>query len=100
MRAAETDVGAADGDGDAAASLGLDHDLVSVPAADQLDASVVDEVADGIVVGDRLELDMGLVRLCRLELDLPGRDLEVQPDGAGSGERLAAHQKGNLPAMK
>ena len=92
--AAEADVGSAvDRDEDAAATLCLHHDLVSVAAPDQLDTRVVDEIADRVVVRDGLELHARLVRVPGLDLDLPGGNLEVQAQRARSGIGLAAHQR-------
>lgn len=65
------------------ACLRLDDDLVAVAAPHQLDARVLDEVSDCVVVRDGLELHVRLVRVPGLDLDLPGGNLEVQAEGPG-----------------
>ena len=70
----------------------LDDDLVAVAAPDQLDARVLDQVSDRVVVRDGLELHVRLVRVPGLDLDLPGGNLEVQAERSRSGVGLAAHQ--------
>ena len=69
----------------------LDDHLVAVPPAHGLDPGVVDHLADLLAVGDRLELDMRLLRVGRLDLDRARRQLQVQPHRPGCLEGLAAH---------
>ena len=66
------------------ARLRLDDHLVTVAASHELDARVLDEVADRVVVRDGLELHARLVRVPGLDLDLPGGNLEVEAEGPGS----------------
>src|SRR5207249_9267033 len=99
--AAKANVGpAADRDEDAVARLCLHDDFVPVATPHQLDARVLDEVADRVVVRDGLELHVRLIRVPGLDLDLPGGYLEVQAQGARSGVGLAAHQMMKRPASR
>jgi hypothetical protein len=73
--------------------LRLDDDLVSVCAPDQLDAGVVDEVADRVVLRDCLQLDVRFVGVRRLDIDLARGDLEVEQHGPRRGIGLGPHQR-------
>ena len=97
VRPAETNVGtAADRDPETLAGRHLDDDLVAVPAAEELDPSLMDELADAIVVRERLELDVRLFRVGGLDLDLPRGNLEVEPDRPRRGVGLRTHQRAGL----
>jgi hypothetical protein len=70
----------------------LHDDLRSVAAADLFDASRLDHLAYLLVVRHGFELDMGVFGVRALDLDLPGRELEVEPNVARCVERLAPHR--------
>src|SRR6185437_11129101 len=57
--------------------------------AAQLDLRVLDR---GLVAAQGLELHDGLGDRCRLDLDLAGRNRELEPQRPGSGERLDSHR--------
>jgi hypothetical protein len=69
----------------------LDDHLVSVAAPDLFDASGLDHLTHLLVARHGFELDLRIVRLGALDLDLPCRKLEVEPDVTRCEERLAAH---------
>ena len=94
VRPAEANVRApAERDEDPLSRLRLDDDLVPVCALDQLDAGVVDEVANRVVLRDCLQLDVRFVGAGRLDLDLARGDLEVEQQGARRGIGLGPHQR-------
>ena len=84
-------------DRDAVTRLHLDDDLVALAAAHHVEPSGVDEL---VAPGDRLELDVCLVGVARVDLDLARRNLEVEQDRAWCGEGLAPHQRMKRPALK
>jgi hypothetical protein len=68
----------------------LDDHLMSVAAADGFDAGGLGHLAHLLVVRDRFEHDLRVVSLGARDLDLPRRELEVEPHVSGCEERLAA----------
>ena len=69
----------------------MNRDFVAIPAAARLDAGAGHHLLYLLVGRQRLELDVGLVRLARLDLDRACRQLQVEANGARRGERLAPH---------
>ena len=82
-RAAERDPGGTDAEA-FAAGADLDQDLVAV----QLDRRLLDRLAGGVVVAERLQLDGRLVGLGRFDRDQAGGVLDAKARLAGRVKRV------------
>jgi hypothetical protein len=79
-------VGTLERDPEAVPHTDFDDDFVALAALERLDACVLLQFAG------RLQLDMRLVALDRLDLDPSRWDLEIETDRTGCGVGLGAHQ--------
>ena len=61
------------------------------PVADEIDSRCIDELLR------TLERHRGLVAVDRRDPDVAGLDLDLEPDGTGSGEVLLSHRSSFQP---